>query len=324
MITRTALDRLFSPPQIVFFVLLLLVAFISRPSSFEFSWNEGLAGLIITVPLAAIELGRESFASLGRERAVGCYIVLLLAGAYYSVASQAYFVKYLTGLAVGWGVSQVIAQYSWVSTVDYAFSTIFVSLICYLGSRPVTPWVYTAGMTSFLFTDTVLPYNALGPFQYLVPPLLQAVSFLVNLSGAGNASSSGNTLHLSNSYSSMSLVVYWPSAGLHGMVIAVLAVVAVSVKLRTGWRSGAVYVILGLAGSVVVNTIRIALLAIYALYIGASPDAFEAFHSVIGELLFIPWIAGYIYWVIKRESCRLRKPSLRPTSHADSLVERQG
>lgn len=294
------------PPVILYFLLLVLVAFATSPTSFAFAWNEGRSGLLAIVPLAVLEMWRDSLKPFGDpKRASASYLVLIVATVYYIASSLKLLTKPLVSFAVSFGVDPIIAQYSWIATVDYAASGIFVIFLTYLipRSRPVTPSIYAWGIASFLFIDTVLPYNSLGPFQAFVPPMLQLVAFLVNISPFGYAVTYNNILILSSTSTTLSLAVYWPSAGLHGIIISVLAVVAIATKLDTGWGRGAFYLVAGVVGSVLVNLLRITFLALYALG-GSGPYAFERFHSVIGELLFLPWIAVYLFLIIRHENAR--------------------
>ena len=301
--------RIQDPPVILFFVLLVLIAFVTSPISFAFTWNEGRSGLLAVVPLAALEMWRDATKSLNdNRRVVGSYVTLGVAAVYYIASSLHTFTEPLVSFAIGFGVVPVIAQFSWIATVDYAASTVFVLALTYLirQSRPVTPAIYTWGIASFLFIDTVLPYDSLGPFQAFVPPMLQVVAFLVNISPFGHATTYTNILILNNASATLSLAVFWPSAGLHGIIIALLAVAAITVKLSTGWRRGTLYLLLGIMGSVLVNLLRITLLAFYALG-DTGPSAFERFHSVVGELLFLPWIAAYLFLIIRYENMRRAK-----------------
>ena len=243
-----------------------------------------------------------------KSRVIVAYLTLLIAFLYYAASSLHVLTQPLVSFAVGFGVLPDIAQFSWTATVDYAVSSIFVLAFTYLirESRPVIPATYTWGLTSFLFVDTVLPYDSLGPLQAFVPPMLQVVAFLVNISPFGHATTYSNILILSNASTRMSLAVFWPSAGLHGIIIAVLAVAAIAVKLSAGWRRGTFYLLGGITGSVLVNMIRITLLAFYAIG-GTGPNAFERFHSVVGELLFLPWIAAYLFLIIRHENLRRRE-----------------
>ncbi len=158
-------------------------------------------------------------------------------------------------------------------------------------------------MAAFLFIDVLLPENTLGPFGYVVPPVLQLVAGALDLFAPGAAHSQGNILMLQNSAgATLNLQVFWPSAGLDGIVIGLLVVFAICVKTGTGWERGALYLGLGVVGSFLVNVLRLALLAGYALSNITNPQAFQAFHSVIGELIFIPWIVAFVVLILRRES----------------------
>jgi thaumarchaeosortase len=195
-------------------------------------------------------------------------------------------------------------QYSWIWGIDYAVTSTFLVALLLLdrGSKTITPLIYTVGMASFLFIDVLLPENTLGPFGYVVPPVLQVVAGALDLFTPGAAHSQGNILMLHNSLGSMNLQVFWPSAGLDGIVIGLLVVLAICVKVGTGWARGALYLALGVVGSFLVNVLRLALLAAYAMSNITDPKAFEAFHSVAGELIFIPWIIIFVILILRRES----------------------
>jgi len=128
------------------------------------------------------------------------------------------------------------------------------------------------------------------------------VAGVLDLFTPGAAHSQGNILMLQSGPNSMNLQVFWPSAGLDGIVIGLLVVLAICVKVGTGWSRGALYLILGVVGSFVVNVIRLVLLAAYAMSNITNEQAFEAFHSVVGELIFIPWIIMFVVLILRRES----------------------
>ncbi len=196
-------------------------------------------------------------------------------------------------------------QFSWVWGIDYAVTSVFLVSLLLLdrGSKTITPLIYTVGMASFLFIDVLLPENTLGPFGYVVPPVLRLVAGTLDLFVPGAAHSQGNILMLQNHAGDiMNLQVFWPSAGLDGIVIGLLVVFAICVKAGTGWARGAVYLLLGVVGSFLVNVLRLALLAAYAMSNITNPQAFQAFHSVIGELIFIPWIIAFVVLILRRES----------------------
>jgi len=311
------------PPYVLFFAGLVVVAFLAEPSSFTYAWNQGRSAMLAIVPLVILEGGRGSLEPLDRRRSAAAYAVLVAGAAYYLVYAQPQVRSSVIALGNGLGVSPVIVQYSWVWGIDYAVTSVFLLALLLLeaGPKTVTPLIYLLGMVSFLFIDVILPENTLGPFGYVVPPVLQMVAALLDLFTPGDARSAGNILTLHNNLGTMNLQVFWPSAGLDGIVIGLLVVVAICVKLGTGWMRGTAYLLVGAVGSFLVNVLRLVLLAIYALSQITNPLGFEAFHSVAGDLVFIPWIILYIVFILRRETRIARAVGLAGGMPAHRLGE---
>ena len=297
-------ERLLRPPYILYFVGLVVAAFLAEPGSFTYAWNQGRSAMLAIVPLVFLEAGRSSLRPLGRRRSIAAYGVLLSGAAFYVSASQPAVRAWVVALGTSLGVNSTIVQFSWVWGIDYTATSVFLAALLLLdkGPKTITPLIYTLGMASFLAIDILLPENTLGPFGYIVPPVLQIVAAFLDWVEPGTAGSGGNILSLHNSVGAMNLQVFWPSAGLHGIVIGLLVVVAICVKLGTGWTRGTFYLVVGALGSFVVNVVRLALLALYALSNITNPQAFEAFHSVAGDLIFIPWIIVYVVLILRREA----------------------
>jgi thaumarchaeosortase len=313
-------EKAFKAPYLAFFVILVLMAFAADPLSFTRAWNEGRSAMLAIVPLVFLEAGRRSFASIhGRRRALIAWISLLAAGGYYFTVAQPPVVNALISVGKGLGIEPTILQYSWIWGIDYTVTSVFLIVLLLLDSGPktITPLIYTVGMASFLFIDVILPENTLGPFGYVVPPVLQIVAGALDLFGLGTASSQGNILMLHNNIGSMNLQVFWPSAGLDGIVIGLLVVVAICVKVGTGWTKGILYLLVGAIGSFLVNVIRLVFLALYAMTNITDPKAFEAFHSVVGELIFIPWIVLFVILILRREGRISTQAQLLPTEESE-------
>lgn len=282
-----------------------MIAFLADPLSFTRSWNQGRSAMIAVIPLALLEGGRSGLNPLREgRRAALVYAVLVLGGLYYFLVATPFVTAAIQSWGVGLGVDPLLAQFSWLWGIDYGVSSILLLCLVMLYSRPrpLTPLIYTLGMTSFLFVDVILPYNSLGPFQGVVPPMLQSISYIVNATGLGSASANGNILTLTAPAGSMTLQVFWPSAGLDGIIIGILVVVFVVIKLGVGHLRGFAYVAIGIVGSFAVNVLRIVLLAVYALGHVTSPKEFEVFHSVAGDLVFIPWIVVYVLLIVWHET----------------------
>ena len=292
-------------PYIAYFAILVVVAFLADPLSFTRSWNEGRSAMLAIVPLVFLEAGRRSLAPLGGGRkSIVAWLTLGAATVYYFAFAQPFVFNSIVSLGERLGVSPTIVQFSWVWGIDYTVTSIFLISLLLLDreSRTITPLIYTVGMASFLFIDVLLPENTLGPFGYVVPPVLQLVAGTLDLFVAGAAHSHGNILTLHSGPNAMNLQVFWPSAGLDGIVIGLLVVFAICVKSGTGWERGSLYLLLGVLGSFLVNVLRLVVLAAYAMGHITNPQAFQAFHSVIGELIFIPWIIAFVVLILRRES----------------------
>jgi len=299
------LGELLAKPSIILaLAILVLIAFAADPFSFARAWNEGRSALLAIIPLAILELGLRGLEPLRETKKVAAlYIILVLAACYYFAVSLPNVVSAIENLGISSGVDPLLVHYSWVWGIDYAVTSILILgvIFVYARPRPFTPLIYTIGMASFLFIDVILPYNSLGPFQVIVPPILQFVAYILNSTMLGSATAAGNILMLKTSAGRMNLQVFWPSAGLHGILIGRMVVAVVSIKLEVGWLRGLVYLLVGVAGSFIVNVLRIVLLAIYAMQHITDPKGFEVFHSVAGDLVFIPWIVVYVLLVIRHE-----------------------
>lgn len=302
---ETVKKKALGTPYIVYFAALVLIAFLSNPLSFTRSWNEGRSAMLAIVPLVFLEAGRSSLAPLnGARKALAAWLTLAVSAVYYFAVAQPSVVNAIVSLGTSLGVNPTIVQYSWVWGIDYAVTSIFLVSLLLLdrGSKTITPLIYTIGMACFLFIDVLLPDNTLGPFGYVVPPVLKVVAGILNVFLPGAAHSQGNIMTLQNSIGEMRLQVFWPSAGLDGIVIGLLVVLAICVKAGTGWARGALYLAVGVVGSFLVNVLRLVILAAYAMRDITNQQAFQAFHSVIGELIFIPWIVAYVVLILRRES----------------------
>lgn len=259
--------------------------------------------MLAIVPLVGLEMWKNAIRQVERKRALLCYTVVVVALAYYVLTSLQAIRESLIAWGVKLGVDPLIAQYSWIWGLDYAVTSAFLLALVMLLSKPrvITPLIYTVGMACFLYIDVLLPYNSLGPFQDVVPPVLGFVVLILNATGLGYSSAAGNILHLSTSAGSMNLQVFWPSAGLQGIVIGLLAIATISVKMGSGWMRGSIYLLIGTVGSFLVNVLRIVMLAVYAMGAINDPKGFERFHSVAGELVFIPWILILIVLLVRHE-----------------------
>lgn len=64
---------------------------------------------------------------------------------------------------------------------------------------------------------------------------------------------------------------------------------------------------IGAFGTAAVNVTRITALSLYALVVTTNVSEWEAFHSVAGMMMFLPWLGIYLGIVMYIESRRMRR-----------------
>jgi thaumarchaeosortase len=85
-------------------------------------------------------------------------------------------------------------------------------------------------------------------------------------------------------------------------------------KMNIPRRRKSIYFILGIIGTIIVNMIRIFSLSWYALKVTTDAEKWEEFHSVAGEIMFLPWLFVFLLIVILIETRRLKKLDSEGTS----------
>ena len=298
----------------MYLALLLLVSpiiytLIIAPDTFNMSWNEGRGGFLFALAFITAELLGLNY-KVERRRIYYAIPIAILAMVYFTALDFG-LRDYIRSSASVYNVNLVD---SWIWLWDFVILSIFMvaSLFMIFGFRwiriaPASP-IYLVGSAIILSLDAFFPYDTLGPLQYIVPYVLKIDEWLINSLNLGKAYAEGNLLLLNGSKGSMALQVFWPSAGVHSMIIYSLVMLAFLLKMNIARKRKMIYFAIGAVGTFIVNTIRIFSLSLFVLLVSANPVKFEEFHSVAGEIMFLPWLAIYLFLVMRRES-RIAKAS---------------
>lgn len=300
----------------------IIFTMVAYPDTFSLSWNEGRGGFIFAMAFIAAEL-------VGIRQPVSKAKFAVVLG--LAVATIAYFVALPFGLrqsiedaAPAYNVELVL---SWTWMWDFIVMALFIgaSLAMLFGKRwyKIAPAgaIYLAGSAVILALDAFFPYDTLGPLQVIVPVYLQIDQAVINFidttitnvgpsnpeSPAPPASARGNLLVLNGLKGPFALQVFWPSAGVHSMIIYTLVMLAFLLKMEMPLKRKMIYFVIGTFGTVAVNVVRIIALSLYALVVTTRVSEWEAFHSVAGEIMFLPWLAIYIGIVMYAEGKRMRR-----------------
>ena len=331
-------DKIFGmhPSIAVTLVLVSPIIFtmVVYPDTFSLSWNEGRGGFIFAMAFIAAEL-------IGIRRSIKKFKVAIVVG--LAIATMIYFAALPYGLrdsiAEAGSDYNVSLLLSWVWMWDFIVMAVFIgsSLAILFGGRwyKIAPAgaIYLVGSAVILALDAFFPYDALGPLQVIVPIYLQIDQAVINFidtyitnvgpanpdSPAPPASARGNLLVLNGLQGPFALQVFWPSAGVHSMIIYTLVMLAFLLKMDIPMKRKLIYFAIGTFGTVAVNVIRITALSLYALVVTTNVQEWEAFHSVAGEIMFLPWLGIYLGIVMYVEGKRMRRlqasatPATRPS-----------
>jgi thaumarchaeosortase len=272
------------------------------------SWNQGRGGFLFGLAFIVAEIIGIKFI-VSRTR--------LIFGIPLAVATIIYFVlldfglhDYIINAAPAFNVQLI---YSWEWFWDFLVITIFaisVSILMF-GKKwiriVIAGPVFLAGSAIILSLDAFFPYDTLGPLQYFVPHLVQTNVWIINAFDLGTATARDNLMFLQGDHGPFALQVFWPSAGVHSVVIYSLVMMAFLLKMNIKQNRKIIYFGLGIIGTIVINLIRIFSLSVFALKVSTNPVEFEEYHSVAGEIMFLPWLFGFLLVVTIIETKRMKK-----------------
>ncbi|HZA07645.1 MAG TPA: thaumarchaeosortase [Nitrososphaeraceae archaeon] len=298
---------------IVVLIAPTLFTIILYPSTFSLSWNQGRGGFLFAMAFIAAEL----FGIQSRIERKRLYIVIGL-----SMVTIGYFIALPLGLkdsiiaVAPYYKVQLVDSWEWLW--DFIMMALYVGLS--LGILFGKKWykiasagvIYLVGSAIILSLDAFFPFDSIGPLQFIVPGYLQIdqdlINFInshvMNLGPGSPATARGNLLVLNGLHGPFALQVFWPSAGVHSMIIYTLVMLAFLLKMNIPLHRKLIYFLIGTVGTVTVNLIRIISLSLFALMITTNVNQWEEFHSVAGEIMFLPWLGIYLASVIYIESKR--------------------
>jgi len=298
--------------SVIFAILLLasptIFALAAFPDSFSLSWNQGRGGFLFAMAFIAAELvGLKLVISQKRLLAI---IPLAAITIIYLASLESGLRNYLISIAPNYHVQLV---YSWTWMWDFIIMAIFfvASMTILFGKRwirisPAGP-IYTIGTAIILSLDAFFPYDTLGPLQYVVPYLVKLNTSIITALHLGIATAHNNVMFLSGDLGPFALQVFWPSAGVHSIIIYSLVMMAFLLKMNIPPKRKAMYFVLGVIGTIGVNVIRIFSLSLFVLKVSTNVSDFESFHSVAGEIMFLPWLFIFLLVVTYIETKRLKK-----------------
>ena len=286
-------------------ILFVLAAY---PDSFSMSWNQGRGGFLFGLAFIVAEIIGVKFIVSKRRLIFG--IPLAVVTIIYFVLLDFGLHDYIINAAPAFNVQLI---YSWEWFWDFLVITIFAisASILMFGKKwiriVIAGPVFLGGSAIILSLDAFFPYDTLGPLQYFVPHLVQTNVWIINAFDLGVATARDNLMFLQGDHGPFALQVFWPSAGVHSVVIYSLVMMAFLLKMNIKQNRKFMYFGLGILGTIIINLIRIFSLSVFALKVSTNPVEFEEYHSVAGEIMFLPWLFAFLLVVTVIETKRMKK-----------------
>ena len=278
------------------------------PDSFSMSWNQGRGGFLFGLAFIVAEIIGIKFIVSRRRLIFG--IPLAAVTIIYFVLLDFGLHDYIINAAPAFNVQLI---YSWEWFWDFLVITIFAisASILMFGKKwiriVIAGPVFLGGSAIILSLDAFFPYDTLGPLQYFVPHLVQTNVWIINAFDLGVATARDNLMFLRGDHGPFALQVFWPSAGVHSVIIYSLVMMAFLLKMNIKQNRKFMYFGLGILGTIIINMIRIFSLSVFALKVSTNPVEFEEYHSVAGEIMFLPWLFAFLLVVTVIETKRMKK-----------------
>ena len=280
---------------LVLFLCFLPIAYllIFDAESFVMAWNQGRGGFLFAFVLLTAEFFAERRNLEVKKNKKNITLSVIISGlvlTYFILATFGGLTQYLSSMGQLLGVPSW--QSSWIWAWDYLVFALYIAIVLGLlcgavGIKSmVTAIIYSIGMAVILLLDSFFPYDTLGPLQSIVPVMLIIDLFLLKLAGVEQALVHSNILVLPTSRGPFHLAVFWPSAGVHSMIIYSLIMLAFLIKIPLSWSRKLLFFTLGSVGTFFVNVLRIFFLSAYVVFVSSEVAKFEEFHATIGEIMF--------------------------------------
>ncbi len=302
---------------IVALIAPIIVAFILYPDSFTLSWNEGRGGFLFALVFVIFELLTSSRTlANGKKLCIVCTLSLITIGYFASLESLG-IQEVIKSSARSYNV---VLPDSWTWMWDFIVLVSFLaaSLFVLFGTKfyTVAPAaiIYLAGNAVILSLDAFFPYDSLGPLQMVVPYYLEIDEIVINwvgrhvidLGSGALAVAEGNSLVLTGPNGPFALRVFWPSAGIHSLIIYTVVMLAFLLKIQMPLGRRVAYFIIGTLGTAAINVVRIISLSFFPLLVTTNVQAWEGYHSIAGEVMFLPWLIIYLVIVVHIEHAQKR------------------
>lgn len=327
---RKSLPRILRPRNLIVVVLIapIILLLLGDPQTFTLSWGwQGQVGrgsflfLVFIVLWEWTDSRKRLPTKVTRRRLTIAIAIFLAVSAYYAarvVAPQVWnyggaldLYKFGQSLGAGKGSDSFPLAVDYIAYIVLAFLETLI-LLGVRGFREITtPVVYSVGTTGLVLLDAFFPYDSLAFMQNWVGVIWQLVLVVLATVGVRVVNSPTllspppavelirNSLLVNGIKGPTTIIIYWPSSGVVSMLIFSIVIAVIIVKMNLPLKRKIAFAAIGALGTFMVNVIRVSMIVSYVMFV--SLDV-EAFHAVVGEILFLVWLVIYLALIIQYEN----------------------
>jgi len=293
-------------------VIPILFLFMVAPQTFELSWagfgKLGRGGLFFVLFFLGFDLldFKKSEIKWTTIRKVAAALTVAAATIYFvEVGLGQELTNLIYSIGRSLGASGEVSN-SFLMATDYIAISIYLTVLTIalfsLGTlrKVITPIVFSLGMLVFYMLDAFFPYGSLGPLQFSANFIVAGVALLAKLFGLPIYGFT-NHLTINGLHGIYGLVVYWPSVGVQSILIYSVVMIVIAAKLQAPALRKFIYAAVGIAGTILLNVVRIFTISYYGYVYATSGQQLDAFHNAVGEVLFPIWIVVFLVLILEIE-----------------------
>ena len=155
-----------------------------------------------------------------------------------------------------------------------------------------------------LLTGWAMGLGANNPLQAIVPVEARMVVSMLGLAGIHAAASGSHLVVWDGSGSMHTLFISWNCIGWQSLILFGVSLIA-GLRGGHGLEMRAQVVLIGVAGTMLLNLVRVALVALIAATVGVAPAIF--FHDYGGTVLFVGFL--FAFWAFAQRWILVPTPS---------------
>lgn len=191
------------------------------------------------------------------------------------------------------------SQMAFFSAANY-IAYIFGLCIIFFGARNLRS-VFSPLFLMVASSSNTIVSSWLGAYlsPFVVPSITNLILRVLKTIGISAVSSGSSVITLQTQSGPLPISIVWSCVGVHSLLVFSIILVVILFDEPCGIKTKIMWSVIGVLGVILLNILRLTLIFITDYYYGF--DAGAEFHYTAGYVLFMVWIASFLYLFQRRE-----------------------